>query len=432
MLITAPAFAEPDWTQILSPSPSVTLPGFNPSQTIHWRADLYRSLDEARLTNKPLFVTFRCLPCKQCADFDRDVLEGGPLLTPLLSQFITVRLTDANFMDLRIFPVEGYQDLDLSWWGYFLSPEARVYSVFGGKDETGDSARISPEALANTMKRVLDHHADPRRVGWDIDGPRPDLTGQPARPKQLPGHDSWLGPNPPPFKTECMHCHMVADILRQPAVDNRTFDKQRDTQVWPYPENVGLTVDRDHGLLVTDVAPGSPAHRAGLRAGDTLAASQDTKLFGQADFRATLHRAPLGDATVRLRYFRDKRLRSATLELKDGWRKTELAWRMSIAEGVVGARPPFWPNKGPRKGFKENQMSIRPWLGRQQTEKPAYEIGFRNGQIITAVDGESPNLFGREFLAWFRFRYDWGDEVTFTVLENGQRKNIRFQLQRRN
>ncbi len=71
-------------------------------------------MQEAADTGRPLFITFRCLPCKQCADFDASVLDGSPSLTPLLRQFITVRLTDAAQLDLSIFPAEGYQDFDLS------------------------------------------------------------------------------------------------------------------------------------------------------------------------------------------------------------------------------------------------------------------------------------------------------------------------------
>ena len=50
----------------------------------------------------------RCLPCKQGDEFEKDVLQGGPDLYPLLRQFATVRLTDAHAIDLRRFPVEGF------------------------------------------------------------------------------------------------------------------------------------------------------------------------------------------------------------------------------------------------------------------------------------------------------------------------------------
>src|SRR4051812_2620922 len=187
-LLVPVARAAPDWKEILSPSPAKLT---TPLPDIIWRTDLQKALAESVQTNRPLFVTLRCLPCKQCSAFDKDVLEGGPLLAPLLSQFITVRLTDAKAIDFRLLPAQTYQDLDISWWGYFLSPQGRVYAIFGGKDHISDATRISPEALASTMKRVLAHHYDPRRENWNIGGSAPDMSGEPRNVTSLPGFANW-------------------------------------------------------------------------------------------------------------------------------------------------------------------------------------------------------------------------------------------------
>src|SRR6266566_9625180 len=156
-LFTGQSLAEPNWQEVLGPSNGQAP---QPQEKVIWRDDLHKALAEAQAQNRPLLVTLRCLPCKQCSAFDKDVMEGGPLLSPLLAQFITVRLTDAKAIDLRMLPIQGYQDLDISWWGYFLSPQGRIYAIFGGKDEVSDATRISPEALAATMRRILLHHYD--------------------------------------------------------------------------------------------------------------------------------------------------------------------------------------------------------------------------------------------------------------------------------
>src|SRR5687768_15532257 len=128
------------WEEVLGPSRGT--PG-TPLGAVKWRSDLGHAMEQARRENRPLFVTLRCLPCKQCSAFDKNVLEGGDALDPLLKQFVTVRLIDAQDVDLRVLPMEGFQDLDLSWWGWFLSPEGRVYGVFGGRDHVSDETRIS-------------------------------------------------------------------------------------------------------------------------------------------------------------------------------------------------------------------------------------------------------------------------------------------------
>lgn len=94
------------WNEILGES-HATIPA-SPEFLEKWRDNLPRAMQEARRDGRPLFITLRCLPCKQCSDFDKEILEGGPDLDPLLRQFVTVRLTNAEHLDFRIFPVEGY------------------------------------------------------------------------------------------------------------------------------------------------------------------------------------------------------------------------------------------------------------------------------------------------------------------------------------
>lgn len=431
-----PAAADPvkPWPDILGPSQG-NLPA--PQPKVVWQADLAWALKEARAENRPVFVTLRCLPCKQCSDFDKDVLEGGAELDPLLKQFVTVRLTDAQQADLRLLPVEGFQDLDLSWWGWFLSPEGKVYGIFGGKDHVSDSTRISVDALTNTMRRVLAHHYDPRRPAWDIDGPAPVLAGPAIGVKNLPGWDSWFGSAPKEVKAQtCVHCHQVREVLWQPKVDAGQFDKERDWDVWPLPENVGLTLDRDHGLLVKSVEPGSAAERAGIKAGDELGAAGGRKLFGQADFRGVLHRGPAGAGSVEVRWFRDGKPMSGTLQLRDGWRDTVLDWRMSVSQGNVGGYPTFWPlpandAKRKRHNIAPDQMALEPYFGKN-TSGPAYRAGVRPGHVVVAIGGEKPNLVGRALLVWFKKRYDPGQQVTITVIDDkGQRRDISYKLPER-
>ena len=422
----------PPWKEILGP-PQGEVPSAA-SFTVTWRTNLADAIAEAREENRPLFVTFRCLPCKQCSAFDKEVLEGGSDLSPILNQFITVRLTDAAAIDFRIFPVEGFADMDLSWWGWFLSPEGKVYGVFGGRDDVSDATRISKPALIASLLRVLSHHYDPRRVTWNIDGPAPDLSGTVRSPRQLTGYEGWLrSAHDGERKQTCIHCHQVNDILRQPAVAAKTFDKQRDFDVWPLPENVGLVLDRDHGLLVTNVIAGSPADKAGLKVGDVLGAADGRRCFSQTDFRGVLHRGPRGAGEIEVWLKRGAEVMSSKLAVAEGWRKTVLDWRMSVSQGIVGAYPGFFPLvvKSPRREqlkIPADKMAVEPYMG-SSTNSPGYAAGLRGSHVVTAVDGESPDLTGRAFLVWFIQKHDPGDRVTVTVADKtGQRRDVTYQL----
>jgi len=416
-----PAADEPPWEEVFAAKGVAP----QPLEQLTWRTDLAAALAEAEKSARPLFVTLRCLPCKQCADFDAAVLEGGSELTPLLRQFVTVRLTDAAGLDLTLLPGEGFQDFDMSWWGYLLSHDRRLYAVFGGRDDVSDTTRISVPALMSTLQRVLRHHYDPRRAAWDVD--RAPAPREPRLPASLPGYASWTKQRPNEG-AECLHCHQVAEILRQPAVDGKTFDKQRDFDVWPLPENVGLELERDDGLRVRAVRPGSPAARAGLHAGDVLGAAEGQRLFGQADFRGVLHRGPRDAGSVRVHFERASAVHAASLELAPGWRKTVLDWRMSVSQGNVGAYPGFWPLPGPRAG--KGTLSIKVWYGPDPDvpDRPAYAAGLRQGDEIVAVGGEQPDLVGRAFLVWFRLRHDPGDEVVFEVRSGRGTREVRYRL----
>lgn len=380
-----------------------------------WREDFSAALREAASRNVPMFVTWRCIPCKQCADFDKEVLEGSPDLTPLLRQFVTVRMTDAAALDERYFPYRQFQDLDLSWWGYFLSPRGRVYGVFGGKDHVSDATRISERALVNTLRRVLEHHYDPRRAGWDVDGPAPEPDGPARGPRDLEHYGPFIKNRPWMSDQACIHCHQVGDLLHFGSMEDGTFDLAVYSQPWPLPENVGLRVDRDDGLLVTAVEPDSPAARAGMRPGDRLGMAGDRRLFGQADFRAVLHRAAHGADEIPIGWTRNGTPHLSKLTVAAGWRVAENSWRKTIYDGVYGPHLGFFPIHGPNQG--KGSMSLSPFMGQgeKQRANPWYPTGLRPHMEIVEINGRSDDWDSRQFLAWFRLKHRPGDEVTVKV-----------------
>lgn len=153
-----------DWPAILAPT-RARWPA--PQESVVWRNDLDAALSEARASGRPVFVTLR-----------------WPELDPLLAQFITVRLVSMRGPGVSRLPYQGFQDLDLSWWGYFLDADG-LLGIYGGKDEVSDATRISVPSLATKMRRVLDHHYDPRRPTWTVT-PGRDVR-EPGRVASLEG-----------------------------------------------------------------------------------------------------------------------------------------------------------------------------------------------------------------------------------------------------
>lgn len=405
------------WRTILGPS-QAKIPA-DPGGKVVWRTDFQATLKEARSSNKPLLVTWRCLPCKQCAEFDKQVLDGSYFLNPLLRRFVTVRMTDAAQLDERYFPYKTHQDLDLSWWAYFLSPEGNYYGVFGGKDHVSDTTRISEAAFINSLQRVLNHHYDGRSKAWRIDLPAGTASRSLSTPKDTRGYKLLKDKYPNIGKPHaqfgaCIHCHQVGDMQNLEAMESGTFTVEKLTGKWPLPENVGIYLNRDDGLKITKVVPGSPAAAAGLRAGDSLRMANATRLFGQADFRGVLHRASYGQDSIQIAWKRNDQVQFGTLKVQPGWRKINSAWRKTVYDGVYGPGMGFFPLNGPKAG-RGNGLSVKPWMGRPPNKRPVYQTGLRPHMEIIAINGMNKDLPTRELITWFRLNHKPGEEVTYTV-----------------
>lgn len=417
------------WREILTSRQWKVPADPDPLGEVVWRDDLSAAMKEAKQTGKPLLVTWRCLPCEQCAEFDQEILEGSLTLNPLLRRFVTVRLTDASLLDQRFFPYKTHQDLDLSWWAYFLSPQGDLYGVFGGKDHVSENTRISEEAFINNLVRILKHHYNPDRPSWKIDLPVGHSAQVATGPKDSKGYTLLKAKRPglgKPHKEfgSCIHCHQVGDMMNIEAMQSDTFDVGTITDKWPLPENVGLLLERDHGLVVKQVAAGSPGDRAGLMPGDELLMAEGTKLFGQADFRGVLHRAAHGADQLEIAWRRGQDIQFATVVLEPGWRKTESYWRKTVYDGVYGPTMGFFPLRGPKAG-KDQGLSIKPWMGPKPAERPVYSTGLRPSMEIIAINGMGRDLDARRLITWFRLNHKPGDEVTYTVRGG---KEFRFVL----
>ena len=76
-------------------------------------------------------------------------------------------------------------------------------------------------------------------------------------------------------------------------------------------------------------------------------------------------------------------------------------------------------------------MAVRPWFGKNLSGA-AFDGGIRPNDIIVAVNGERPNLFGRSFLVWFRLQHERGDQVTLSVVNpRGETRQITYALGRK-
>jgi serine protease Do len=74
-------------------------------------------------------------------------------------------------------------------------------------------------------------------------------------------------------------------------------------------------LSRVEGIIVSDIAPGSPAEKAGLKVGDIILEANGMKINSDQDFLALLVDARAGD-TIRMKVYREKKIIEVALKLE--------------------------------------------------------------------------------------------------------------------
>ncbi len=319
-----------------------------------------------------------------------------------------VRLVRITGVDLRLFEF----DYDLTWAAFFLSPDEKIYGRFGGRDAGGPDGRLSLTGLRHAMLAALDAHQ--RKDGVTV--PR---AGKPLLAEDYPAARRLS-------RGECIHCHQVNEFRREQRKEAGTW-RREELWVYPQPENVGLALEVDRGNRVRTVTPGSPADRAGLRAGDTLVQLNELPVASFADAQYALHRAP-AQGKVSIAWQRGKEKLSATLELAAGWRKTNLTWRPSLLDiltGITVYGEELTAAEKLKLGLTARRLAFR-----QQTpvHRHAQEAGVREGDIIIGIDGQSMEMTLPEFLAHVRRNHLVGDRITLNVIRGGKRLDLPLTL----
>jgi hypothetical protein len=334
-------------------------------------------------------------------------LEG---IAPLASEFVLVRLLKISGADLNIFDF----DHDLTWVGFFVDADGKVYGRYGGRDADGPDKRISLAGLRHAMQAALEAHRREPAVK-----PPPPLREKPLLAEDYPAARRRSKP-------ECIHCHQIYEFRR---ADRRSAGTWKREEIWvyPLPENVGLTLEVDRGNHVRAVGADSPAARAGLRAGDVVRNVNGIPVASQADFRYGLHRGPW-KGTLPIRWERDGKEMSASLELPEGWKKTNITWRPSMLD-ILPSLTVYGEDLSEEEKKKAG-LGLRQLAFRQDktVHAEAKAVGVRGGDIILGVEGQTLEMTMEEFLGHVRRNYLVGDSLTLLVLRDGKRVRLPWTL----
>ncbi len=383
--------------------------------------DLAAARAEAKRTNRPLFVTFRCVPCVDCKGFDAEVAKNNQRIKTLAQEaFVAVRQVEMKGVDLSQFQF----DYDLNWAAMFLNADGTVYARYGTQSAQGADAYNSIESLEKTMYRVLVLHEN-------YPANSASLTGKLGKPKpyktalQMPGmkHRDKLANST--ARNNCVHCHNIHDAEHEQlqVAGSKNLDV-----LWryPLPDNLGLQIDPGDGCSVSTVKANSPAVKAGFRSGDMLTHANGQALTSIADLQWVLHNLPNTQASVTLKATRGESALEKKLDMNAGWKKTDISWRGSLWSIKPVLATWCAPMKESRIKSLRLAKGVKPlevrWINAGRLEgRNAKRAGLRQGDIIIGMEGKPLRMSSQHFNMHVKLNYRVGDNLPLTLLRNGKR-----------
>jgi hypothetical protein len=394
--------------------------------------DWQKGFDEAKKTGKPLMVVLRCIPCLACSALDAKVLLEEPEVKSLLDQYVCVRLTNANAIDLTRFQF----DYDLSFNVLLFNGDGTVY----GRYNSWLHQKNAQENATAGFRRALEqgialHKGYPANraalagkqgtpVAYKVPVDMPELSSRYKRDLD------WEGK----VVQSCVHCHQVGDAFRD---EVRTKNQPLPLSIiypYPEPETIGLVLSGDQAAHVDSVAPGSVAARAGFLAGDDLVTLAGQPLVSIADVSWVLHHAP--DAgTLQAVVKRGAAGKGLTIALPAGWRKNSDitrrvgTWPMrAMATGGLKLDP-LPVDEAAQRGLKGKMALIVTHLGAQGKHGAAKNAGFQKGDVLVEVEGKSQPLTESELIGQILEKTKPGVQVKTVVLRGTQRVPLAMPVQ---
>jgi hypothetical protein len=384
----------------------------------HWiYDDLPRALAEAKSSGKPLLVVLRCVPCPPGRTLDTKIMQPDSELEDIEKQFVCLRIIQANSLDLHQFQY----DYDMSWSAMFLNADGTVYGRYGTRNASGPAsdANLSASGFEQAARRALALH---KQYPANKDQLSPK-RGQPAQydhPREIPGLEDR--PAQATMKQNCIHCHMVREYALRAKWNEGTL-QEADLFVYPMPQQVGLTMDVDDGLVVEQVADDSPAARAGLAHGDQLLTLGGQPLVSTADIQWVLHHSP-EQVQLPVEVRRDGQSLQKTMMLSGDWKKSDIAWRASSWYGLrQGVKfEPLTSTEKQQRGIAPEQMAlaIKGLFGKGGPHLK--QRGVQTNDIIVAASDRTDLVTETDFLAYLRLKHGPEDTIKLTILRGEQRQ----------
>ena len=351
-----------------------------------------------------------------CSGFDEQVVRRDSEIGDLARHFVCVRMQSMNGVNINLFQFER----DLTWMSFFMDGQDRFYARYGGREDSGAESHLTKASLVRTMKQVIEWHGKGL-----VQTSRHEPDGTPARtPEEIPTMAAMMATRK---ENKCIHCHdvKVAELKHEQELGR--FSREM-VFTYPAPSAVGLELDPDVQNRVRAVAPGSPAQRAGIRAGDTVAAADGQRIFTLADLTRVLELTP-AKGTLTLETRRGEQTIKPTLDLSGAWRRTkDPSWRESLH--VAGPNGGFWGQKladadREKRGLSRDRMAVLvTFIWGDHTRK----AGIKTDDVVVKFDGLTRDMTLQQLHTHLNLDRNYGDSIPLTVRRGGKDHDLVLEL----
>ncbi len=347
-----------------------------------------------------------------------------PAIEALAGRFACVRVTDLRDFDLARYPL----DFELTFLAVTATADGRILHRYGGRDPRDPEAFLSLASFEAFLAASLETFKS---------SPPPTAGAKAPEPRTIEASPSFRRKDAEQ-RLDCIHCHNVGDFRH---VDDVASGKWRPEDRFRFPDlaRVGFEVERDRQAVVATVVASGPAAKAGLQAGDVIAAAGGAQIATRADLQWQLESAPATATRLRLDVMRDGKSVPLTLALADRWKECdarEYAWRPSKwnlepSPGFGGKALDAAQKR--ELGLPEEAWAMRvgylvTWGERAATGRSAQSAGLKEGDVVLSVAGESKFDHEEHFQAWFRFTQRARTKVEIVVLRDGKRRTLTMKV----
>jgi len=202
---------------------------------------------------------------------------------------------------------------------------------------------------------------------------------------------------------------------------------------YPFPENLGLSIDPKDGQRIAKVAPNSAADRAGLRTGQSIASVNGQPIVSIADIQWVLHNLSNNAELIRINIVGSSR--QHLVRTDRDWKKTDISWRGSLWNLHPRLRvwmPEVKGDELKRLRLPAGHYALKvKWINQGSPEgKAASRAGLRLNDYIIAINGKPlDKMTPQQFTAHVKLNYKSGQKLPLTLLRNGERIQFQWPLQ---